>query len=258
MFWPLGDIGVVVVVEDGRRVMRSPATPTLSVREVMTERSHREAFSLVFHGPVPTLETIARGTAIDAPAYRQWPMVEIVDRGEEPPSGAVLTERVKAAIKGTVRAGNAVFVLVGSRGYAPAFRCVNCGDVRRCTACSSAASRDDACRRCGTALGPCSGCGGSRFQALGAGIGRIVDDVAGLVGSEAVGRAGDDMLVTVGTERDLIGVRNVGLAVAVDIDGLTMAPHYRAAEDGLRLLVTSGPGRQEGCREPLYGPNRTG
>ena len=45
------------------------------------------------------------------------------------------------------------------------------------------------------------------------------------------------MLVTVGTERDLIGVRDVMLAVAIDSDGLTMAPHYRAQEDGLRLLV---------------------
>ncbi len=237
MLWPYGDVGVVAVVEDGRRVMRSPATPTLSVREVMAERSRREEFSLVFHGPVPTLETIALGTAIDSPSHRQWPMVEIVDRAEEPPSGAALTERVKAAIAGTVRAGNSVFVLVGSRGYAPAFRCVKCGEVRRCPICSSAGSRDDSCRRCGASLGACSKCGASQFQALGAGVGRIVDNVAAFVGADHVGRAGEGMGVTIGTERDLIGVRDVGLAVAVDSDGLTMAPHYRAQEDGLRLLV---------------------
>ena len=237
MFWPFGDVGLVVVVEDGRRVMRSPATPTVNVREVMAHRSREEGFRLVFHGPVPTLETIAAGVAIDAPAHRQWPMVELVDRGEEPPTGAALTQRCKSAIAAAVRGGGSVFILVGSRGYAPAFRCVTCGEVRRCSECSSAASRDDTCRRCGSSLGACIGCGGNRFQALGAGIGRIVDDVAGVIGKEQVGRAGEEMLVTVGTERDLIGVRDVMLAVAIDSDGLTMAPHYRAQEDGLRLLV---------------------
>lgn len=237
MFWPFGDVGLVVVVEDGRRVMRSPATPTLSVREVILERANREGFAVVFHGPVPTLETMARGAVVEGPSGRQWPMVEVVDRGEEPPGGAMLTERVKGAVRGAVKAGHSVFVLVGSRGYAPAFRCVDCGEVRRCGTCSSAATRDETCRRCGAMLDACGACGARRFQALGAGIGRIIDDVSGLVGPDAVGRTGDTKLVTVGTERDLIGIHNVGLAVAVDIDGFTMAPHYRAAEDALRLLV---------------------
>jgi primosomal protein N' (replication factor Y) len=237
MFWPFGDVGRVIIVEDGRRVMRSPGTPTLNVRHVISKRSAVEGFPLEFFGPVPTLEAVAMGASIVAPNQRQWPMVEVVDRGEEPPGAAVLTERVKSAIRGAVASQSPVFVLVGSRGYAPAFRCVACGEIRRCANCSSAASRDDTCRRCGANLGDCTSCGAGRFQALGAGIGRIIDDISGVVGSDMVGRPEDDRLVTVGTERDLIGVHGMGLSVAVDIDGFTMAPHYRAAEDGLRLLV---------------------
>jgi primosomal protein N' (replication factor Y) len=237
MFWPFGHVGLVIIVEDGRRVMRSPATPTLNVRDVISKRSTVEGFSLEFFGPVPTLEAVAMGASIVAPTQRQWPMVEVVDRGEEPPGSAVLTERVKSAIRGAVASQSPVFVLVGSRGYAPAFRCVACGEIRRCANCSSAASRDDTCRRCGSSLGDCTSCGGSRFQALGAGRGRIIDDISGIVGPDVVGRPEDDRLVTVGTERDLIGVHDMGLSVAVDIDGFTMAPHYRAAEDGLQLLA---------------------
>lgn len=237
MFWPFGEVGLVIVVEDGRRVMRSPGTPTLNVRDVIAKRSTIERFPLEFFGPVPTLETVAMGASIVAPAQRQWPMVEIVDRGEEPPGAAVLTERVKSAIRGAVASKSQVFALVGSRGYAPAFRCVACGEIRRCANCSSAASRDDTCRRCGTSLGACSNCGAGRFQALGAGIGSIIDAISGVVGQNHVGRPEDNRLVMVGTERDLIGVHDMGLSVAVDIDGFTMAPHYRAAEDGLRLLV---------------------
>lgn len=217
--------------------MRSPGTPTLNVREVIARRSSAEGFPLEFFGPVPTLEAVAMGASIVAPTQRQWPMVEVVDRGEEAPGAAVLTERVKSAIRGAVASDSPVFVLVGSRGYAPAFRCVACGEIRRCANCSSAASRNDTCRRCGSSLGGCTSCGAGRFQALGAGIGRIVDDIAGVVGHDMVGRAEDGRLVTVGTERDLIGVHDMGLPIAVDIDGFTMAPHYRAGEDGLRLLV---------------------
>ncbi len=237
MFWPLHEIGIVVVVEDGRRVMRSPGTPTLSVRDVMTRRSESEEFPLTFHGPMPTLEILAKSALIEKPAQRQWPMVEIVDRSEDPPGGGLLTERVKLAIKGAVDRGDAVFVLVGSRGYAPAFRCAKCGEIRRCSACGSAASKDRVCRRCGVKLGTCAACGASQFHALGAGIGKIIDDLSGVVPSHQVGRTEDHATVTVGTERDLIGVHGIGLAVAVDIDGLTLAPHYRAAEDGLRLAI---------------------
>ncbi|RLE15828.1 MAG: hypothetical protein DRJ28_03135 [Actinobacteria bacterium] len=259
MVGPFGNAGLVVIVEDGRRVMRSPATPTLSVREVILRRAIAEPFNVVLHGPVPTLEAIYHGARVEAAPGRQWPVVEVVDRSDDPPGGGLLTERTKTAIRWTTAARERTFVLVGSRGYAPAFRCVACGDVRRCLTCRSAASRDDTCRRCGAGLDACANCNGAQFQPLGAGIGRIVDDLGQLVGDE-VGRVGDEKLVTVGSERDLIGIRNIGLAVAVDVDGFTMAPHYRAAEDALRLLVRLAQTVQRGaghrCLVQTSAPNQ--
>jgi primosomal protein N' (replication factor Y) len=62
-----------------------------------------------------------------------------------------------------------------------------------------------------------------------------------------VGEAGSGRQVVVGTERDLAGLEPVDLALVVDADGLLRAPHYRAVEDGLRLLArvaaAAGPGR---------------
>lgn len=236
MFWPFADVGLVVVVEDGRRVMRSPGSPTAGVREVILQRATAEKFPVVFHGPVPTLEVMYYGAAIVAPPSRQWPDVDIADRGDEPPTGSLLTHKAEAAIRRATSADKRTFVLVGSRGYAPAFRCIACGEVRRCPECNSAASRGDICRRCGHNLGGCNTCQKQRFQALGAGIGRTIDDIKRLVGDN-VGAPEDGKLVSVGSERDLIGIHNMGLALAIDIDGLTMAPNYRAAEDALRLLV---------------------
>ena len=77
--------------------------------------------------------------------------------------------------------------------------------------------------------------GGTGLYPLAAGIGSIVDDIGRFV--DSVGRQGDKKLVTVGSERDLVDITKVALSVAVDVDGLAMAPHYRAAEDAFRLLV---------------------
>lgn len=236
MLWPVARLSSAVVVEDGRRVMKSPSTPTLGVREVLIARSQQERFALTFIGPVPTLETIDLEPVMKAPAGRQWPLVEVIDRSHEPPSRTVLVERTTTAISAAVRRNEPVFVLVPSRGYAPAFRCIACGELRRCSICETAAARKDECRRCGAELSTCTNCGKNRFEPLGAGIGSVRDAIARSIGSN-VGVAGEHKLVTVGSERDLIGCQEMSLSVAVDIDGMAHAPTYRASEDAFRLLV---------------------
>ena len=236
MLWPVARLGIAFVVEDGRRVMKSPSTPTLGVREVLVARSRQQGFDLTFIGPVPTLETIALDPVMVTPPGRQWPLVEVVDRSDEPPSRTVLLERTTTAISAAVRRSERVFVLVPSRGYAPAFRCIGCGELRRCSVCDTAASRKNECRRCGSELGGCTQCGKLRFEPLGAGIGSVRDAIARSVGHD-VGVAGEGKLVTVGSERDLIGCDEMALSVAVDIDGMAHAPTYRASEDAFRLLV---------------------
>jgi primosomal protein N' (replication factor Y) len=236
MLWPVTDLRATVVIEDARRVMKSPATPTLGVREVITERARVEGFDVTFLTPVPSPETIALGADIRSPAGREWPLVEIADRGEEPPSRALLLDRTRSAIVANLKRGARAFVLVPTRGYAPAFRCVRCGELRRCTECGTAATKTQACRRCENALGACITCHGRRFEPLGAGIGSVRDAIARSVG-DAVGVREDARPITVGSERDVIGHPPVSLAVSVDLDGLAHAPTYRAAEDALRLHV---------------------
>jgi primosomal protein N' (replication factor Y) (superfamily II helicase) len=85
-----------------------------------------------------------------------------------------------------------------------------------------------------------------RFEALGAGVPRVVDDLARVFGP-AVGAAGSNRRITVGTERDLVGLEPVDLVAVVDPDVWILAPNYRADEDALRILVravlAAKPGR---------------
>lgn len=233
--WAMGDLGLAMVIEEGRRGMKATQSPTVHVRELLRTRSAVERFGLVFLGPVPTTETIKAGVEVHEPTGRVWPLVEVVDRSEEPRSKLIMT-RTRSAISRAVDAGKPVFVLVPRRGYAPAFRCVRCKTLRRCQTCGAGPDKGDTCRRCGSTLTACVKCGAKRFEPLGAGVGRTVDELRRGIG-DVVGPAGTDQPVVVGTERDLVGEREVGLAVAIDPDAIMLAPHYRAEEDALRLLA---------------------
>lgn len=249
-FWALGEPAMIVVVEEGRPAMTAPQTPTTSTRDVVRRRGAAERFGLVLAGPVPTVEALAAGAEIHEPASRVWPLIEVIDRSEEPPGGGVVMEGAMRAILGAAARDERVFVFVSRRGDAVAFRCVACGALRRCASCGAAVTRGDGCARCGSTLGACATCGGARFQALGAGAGRVVGELRRRLGAR-VTPVGDGGAVVVGTERDLPSVGAVDLAVVIDADALILAPHYRAEEDALRTLaraaLTVGRGRGRRC-----------
>jgi primosomal protein N' (replication factor Y) len=229
-----------ILVEDGRRVMKSPSTPTLHARELLVERVRRSSSVLSIVSPVPTLESLSVATGTTYPRGRLWAPTEVIDRSEEPPGASLLTSKVRHAIGRAVRDGSKVFVLVARRGYAPAYRCRTCGELRRCATCQTASTPDPACRRCGAGFRPCPECGDVKLVPLGAGVGRIIEDISRFVEPGTVGNAADASSVVVGSERDLVNRHDVDLAVVVDIDGMLGAPHYRAAEDTLRLVARLG------------------
>lgn len=142
-----------------------------------------------------------------------------------------------------------MFVFVPRRGYAPAHRCARCGTVRRCVECRAGPDRGDACRRCGSPVGPCVQCGSSRFQALGVAVGTVIDDLRRSLG-RAVAQSGSGASVEVGTERDVPPPGSRDLAVALEPDGLWLAPNYRAEEEAMRVLarVASTVRRSRGRR----------
>ncbi len=234
--WPIAALGLGIVIDEGRRSHKARQTPTLHTRDVIRARSRVERFPFVMTGLAPTTEALAAGVRLVRPdAQRLWSNVEVVDRLEEPPGGGLITSRVRAAIAGHAKRDQSVFVLVGRKGYAPAFRCVACRVLRRCANCGAATNQAGSCQRCGNDLGPCSECGRRRFEPLGAGIGRVVDEIRRF--HEAVGPAGSDHMISVGTERDLVGISNVGLGVVVDADGMIFGTNYRSQEDALRLFA---------------------
>jgi primosomal protein N' len=81
----------------------------------MRTRALLEGFTLVFFGPTPSVEILAAGAEMKMVGTRAWPLVEVVDRREEPPGSGFLGPSVIAALRAMVRAGERSFVYTSRR-----------------------------------------------------------------------------------------------------------------------------------------------
>lgn len=244
--WSVENLGVAIVLEEGRRAMKDRQTPTLHVRDVLTHRARIEGFSLVFLGPTPSVEILAGGAEVVSTGARPWPQVEVVDRSDEAPGSGFLSEHVLQAIRSTVNKGERVLVFTHRRRSDASMRCTSCRAVRVCATCGSRLGRESSCRRCGAPATGCSRCGGEVFEEMGTVPDLLADVVNSRLGRGLAEPAPTDLPVMVGTERDLAGMGNFGLAVVADADGLMLGHDYRTGEEALRVLArvanTVGPG----------------
>jgi primosomal protein N' (replication factor Y) len=247
--WRVGRPGLGIVVEEGRRAMKDRQTPTIHARDLLRTRAKLARHTLAFVGPTPSLETMAAGATVLRTTRRAWPAVEVVDRSSQPPLPGMISHQALAAIRAVAAAGDSVFVFAHRRGYAPAVTCEKCRVIRRCPNCGSRPENAPVCPRCGYQLGPCTNCAHDRFVPMGAGVGRVLEELK-RAGGLTVEPAPNPAPVMVGSEADLASLQPVGLAVAVDADGLILGSHFRAAEEALRVLarlagrVASGSGHR--------------
>ena len=248
--WRVPSLALAIVLEEGRRAMKDRQTPTLHVRDVISTRARVEGFSVAFIGPTPSLEVLASGPEVVHPSKRAWPLVEIVDRRDDPPGSGILAERTVAAIRATMAGGRRSFVFTHRRASDSSMRCISCRLVRVCEGCGSRSGREPTCRRCGRPTGPCPNCGGTVFEEMGSEPERLIKEINRRLGGEMAGAHPTELPVAVGTERDLSTLTAVPLAVAVDVDGLMLGHNYRTSEEALRILarlanaVETGHGRR--------------
>ncbi len=248
--WHVPHLALAVVLEEGRRAMKDRQTPTLHVRDLLSTRSRVERFTLVFIGPTPSLEVLASGPEIVRLGKRAWPLVEVVDRREDPPGSGFLSERTIAALRAVVSGGRRSFVFTHRRSGDSSMRCLTCRKLRLCEGCGSRLGREATCRRCGRPAGPCPQCGGTGFEEMGSEPDRLVREVNRRLGEEVAAIHPTSRLVAVGTERDLSGLDPTPLVVAADVDGLMLGHNYRTTEEAMRILarlansVEAGSGRR--------------
>lgn len=271
---PVPDLAALVVLDEGDESLKEERAPTWHARELAVERARRAGARVTLVSPAPTLEArAAGGEPLRPPRALErdgWPLLEVVDRREEPPGSGLLGARLATALHRAVDGEGRAVCVLNRRGRARLLVCAACGDPACCEACGGAVEETTgepaaalACPRCGaTRPRLCLGCGSGRLKALRPGVGRVRDDLAALLPrwtvAEVTGTSGDvppaDVLV--GTEAVLHRVprlpgRPVVLVAFLELDQELLAARYRAAEQALWLLVRAarlvggrrGPGR---------------
>jgi len=264
---PVPRLAAAVVLDAHDAAYREESAPTYSAVEVLLERAGREGAPCILVSPVPPVALAAKAglRTVAPPAHQEragWPALERVDRrGADPRTGMFSEEFVRLArsVLGddTAVARGPLVCVYNRTGGARLLACRHCGELARCARCGAAAARprDEEvlrCPRCGeTRPVVCVACGRLRMKMLRAGVSRLREELAALLGVE-VGEvtgpgagagtgANDPVLpaapVLVGTEAVLHRVRRAAAVVFLDIDLHLLAPRLSATEDTLALFV---------------------
>lgn len=255
-FWPLGQLGLAVVLDESNPALKERRSPRHHAREVALERARRSGGVGLLIGFVPsapawrllTERRVSPLTPIREEERRRAPQVlaDPQDRGVRTRMG----HAGLVALRGALERGSYGVVLAARRGEGHALVCATCGWRLACPTCGGSLSADGSilrCHACGWSgpRGRCPECGGRETVPLAAGAQHVAEelqralthDVAVLEGYAAPPPPPPAVLVmTRGSVLDAPpGV--VGAVVLPDLDGQLRRPTLDAAEDALRLAM---------------------
>lgn len=286
LFAPVANLRLVVVDEEHDPSFKQDEGFRYHARDMSLLRAKYARAVCVLGSATPSVETYYRANAgklrlLSLPARAtgaRMPEVEIVDlrRHRRGPTGHPLVSGpLHEALSRCLRTKHQAILFLNRRGFSPSVRCVGCGVLAECPACSVALTehRGQGVLRCHYCdfrrplEAPCASCGAKAYQQLGVGteqlqeavehgfpkarVARLDRDTAAGDGVEAVLdrlRKGE-VDVLVGTQmvtkgHDIPRVTLVGVVLADQSLGF---PDFRAAERTFQLLaqVAGRAGRAE-------------
>jgi primosomal protein N' (replication factor Y) (superfamily II helicase) len=278
MFAPVGQLGLVVLWDDGDDLHAEPRAPYPNAREVLALRAHQSGAAALIGGFARTAELtqlVAAGWAKPlvgrpdvlrqvAPRVRAAP-----DEAELARDAAAMTARLpslalrtaRTALAGDPRGSTAlavgpVLVQVPRRGYLAAIACARCRAQARCAVCGGplrvgGSNEVPGCRWCGALAADwaCARCGSDRLRALVTGAARTAEELGRAFPDVPVRTSGGQhVLAEVPAEPALViatpGAEPVaaeGYAAALLLDGWALLgrPSLRAAEETLRRWLNA-------------------
>lgn len=276
LFAPVSDLGLIVVDEEHDPSFKQDEGFRYHARDMALLRAKYAGSVCVLGSATPSIETYHRATKgrlrlVSLPTRATGatlPKVEIVDlrRHRQGPTGhPLLSGPLYSALQACLAEGHQAILFLNRRGYSPSVRCIACGEIAACPACSVALTehrgqRTLRCHYCDfhrEASAPCASCGSHEYQPLGVGteqleqalgecfpkarIARLDRDTASADGVEAVldRLRNGEVDVLVGTQmvtkgHDIPRVTLVGVVLA---DQSLAFPDFRASERTFQLLA---------------------
>jgi primosomal protein N' (replication factor Y) len=273
MFAPVGNLGLVVLWDDGDDLHAEPRAPYPNAREVLALRAHRAGAAALIGGFARTAELaqlVQAGWARDlaperatlrAAAARVRPAADERELGRDE---AATTARLPGLALRTARAalesGGPVLVQVPRRGYLAAIACGRCRAQARCVAvigerpCNGPlrlagqhATPD--CRWCGALATSwrCAACGHDRIRAIVTGASRTAEELGRAFPGVKVRTSGGDLVLPRVPDQPALVIATPGAeplasyAAALLLDGWALLgrPSLRAGEEALRRWLAA-------------------
>ena len=253
-------LAAALVLDAHDEAYREESAPTYSAVDVVTERCRREGSPCIVTSPCPPVVVSAGRTVESLPAVAEragWSSIERVDRrGADPRTGMFSEEFVRLARSvlddpDAIAQRGPVVCFYDRTGRARLLACAHCGELAQCTTCGAAVAQHGSGLRCPRCESErplvCAACGRLRMKTLRAGVSRLREEVAALLGVEvaevsgpSTAAGGSDVPaapVLMGTEAVLHRVRRAAAVAFLDIDLHLLAPRFSATDETLGLLV---------------------
>jgi primosomal protein N' (replication factor Y) len=286
LFAPVVDLGMIVVDEEHDPSFKQDDGFRYHARDMALLRAQYARAVCVLGSATPSMETYHRATEgkirlLSLPTRatgQRLPEVEIVDlrrHGRGPTGHALLSGPLHHGLEQCLESGHQAILFLNRRGFSPSVRCVSCGAVAECPACSVALTehRRQSALRCHycdfqrAVAVPCVACGGSEYHRLGIGTEQLEQAITGSFSKAKVARLDRDTATGTGVEEVLDRLRDGEVDIMVgtqmvtkghDIARVTLVgvvladqslafPDFRASERTFQLLaqVAGRAGRAE-------------
>jgi primosomal protein N' (replication factor Y) (superfamily II helicase) len=207
LFLPLPSLGLIVVDEEHDGSFKQEDGVAYQGRDMAIARGRFEDCPVILVSATPALETAWQVQTRDGTARRNgafshlvlparhggaaMPEVGLIDlRQDRPSRGSWLAPTLRAALTGTLAAGEQALLFLNRRGFAPLTLCRACGHRLRCPNCSAwlvshRLRHRLLCHHCGygrAELDHCPACGTlDALVAWGHGVERLADEARALL-----------------------------------------------------------------------------
>ena len=223
LFLPFRDLGLVVVDEEHDTSYKQEEGVFYNARDMAVLRASLCDAQVVLASATPSLESWANAEAgkyarIDLSARygaAELPTMRAVDmRAAALPAGRWISATVERAVRERIARGEQALLFLNRRGYAPVTVCRACGHQIGCDHCDARMVEHRflkrlVCHQCGATKpmpAACPSCGvEGRLAAVGPGVERLAEEVAGLFPEARVAVLSSDLFGSARALKDKIG-----------------------------------------------------
>lgn len=273
---PRRDLGYVIAENESSTLYKTHDRYSIDTRIVIKQFCELAHINLTWGDTIPRFETLERLDATHLPRAYVPDKLHIVTIDHY---RTVLPAEVMDLIRHAEKKKIKLFVYTNRKGIAPLSRCSDCGTLVSCPTCtlpmvlrtrtrSDLQERYFICTHCGDELPAthvCSYCGSWNITPVAIGTESVSQEIASLVGSDAVYTVDDDAIpdaaaiekmlteiahkkfaVVVGTTKVLPYLRNIHYTIVPFFDRILSTPSLYTIEHALRLVMECNEQSSEG------------